>query len=43
MQVVHMGLWKVNPDADPAMLKRAAEKVERCTDTLHAPLYAPEM
>jgi hypothetical protein len=50
MHVVHMGLWKVKPDADPAVLKRAAEKVERvkqtvpgCTEALLAPLYVPEM
>ena len=50
MQVVHMGLWKVKPDADPAMLQRAAEKVARfkqtvpgCTEALLAPLYEPEM
>ena len=29
-----MGLWKVKPDADPAMLKRAAEKVERFKQTV---------
>jgi hypothetical protein len=50
MQVVHMGLWKVKPDADPAMLQRAAEKVSRfkdgvpgCLESLLAPLYVPEM
>jgi heme-degrading monooxygenase HmoA len=50
MQVVHMGLWKVKPDADLAVLKRAAEKVERfkqtvpgCREALLAPLYVPEM
>ncbi len=50
MQIVHMGLWKVRPDADPAMLQSAAEKVARfkeivpgCTESLLAPLYVPEM
>lgn len=50
MQVVHMGLWKVKPDADPVMLQRASEKVARfketvpgCTEALLAPLYVPEM
>ncbi|HEX4126080.1 MAG TPA: Dabb family protein [Acidimicrobiales bacterium] len=50
MQVVHMGFWKVKPDADPAMLQRAADKVARfkdivpgCTESLLAPLYVPEM
>ena len=50
MQVVHMGLWRVKPDADPAMLRRAAEKIERfketvpgCTEALLAPLYVAEM
>src|ERR1700733_11680419 len=50
MQVVHMGLWKVKADADPEMLRRAAEKVARfkeivpgCTQSLLAPLYVPTM
>jgi Stress responsive A/B Barrel Domain len=50
MRVVHMGLWKVKPDADPAMLQRASEKVARfkeivpgCIESLLAPLYVPEM
>jgi Stress responsive A/B Barrel Domain len=50
MQVVHMGLWKVKPDADRAMLQSAAEKVARfkeivpgCLESLLAPLYVPEM
>jgi hypothetical protein len=50
MQVVHLGLWKVRPDADPAMLRSAAEKVARfkeivpgCLESLLAPLYVPEM
>ncbi len=50
MQVVHMGLWKVKPDADAAMLQRAADKVASfkdivpgCVESLLAPLYVPEM
>jgi hypothetical protein len=50
MRVVHMGLWRVKADADPAMIKRAQEKVGRftdlvpgCTQALVAPLYVPEM
>jgi Stress responsive A/B Barrel Domain len=50
MHVVHMGLWKVKADADPEMLRRAAEKVGRfkdivpgCTESLLAPLYVPAM
>ena len=50
MQVVHMGIWKVKADADPAKMQRAAEKVERfkqtvpgCKGALLAPLYVPEM
>ena len=50
VRVVHMGLWKVKEDADPAVLQRAAEKVARFEDTvpgcikaLLAPLYVPEM
>lgn len=45
-----MGLWKVRPDADPAMIKRAQDKVARFTELLPgcleaavAPLYVPEM
>jgi hypothetical protein len=50
MQVVHMGLWKVKPDADAAVLKRATKKVVRfkqtvpdCTEASLAPLYVLEM
>lgn len=50
MRVVHMGLWKVKEDADPAMIKRAQEKVAKFTEILPgcleatvAPLYVPEM
>jgi hypothetical protein len=50
MQVVHLGLWKVKPDADPAMLQRAAANVERFTHTipgrteaLLASLYVPDI
>jgi hypothetical protein len=50
MQVIHMGFWKVKPDADPAMLQRAADKIDRfkeivpgCTQSLLAPLYVPKM
>lgn len=50
MKVVHMGLWKVKPDADPAMLQQAAEKVARfketvpgCLEAMLAPLYLPEL
>jgi hypothetical protein len=50
MEVVHMGLWKVKPDADPAMLQSAAKKVARfketvpgCKESLLAPLYVPAM
>jgi hypothetical protein len=48
MQVVHVGLWKIKANADPAMLRWAAKKVERfkdivpgCTQSLLAPLYVP--
>jgi hypothetical protein len=50
MRVVHMGLWKVKEDADPAMIKRAQEKVAKfteevpgCLEAAVAPLYLPEM
>ncbi len=50
MRVVDMGIWKVRPDADPAMIKRAQNKVARFTEVLPgcleaavAPLYVPEM
>ncbi|HEY1988100.1 MAG TPA: Dabb family protein [Acidimicrobiales bacterium] len=50
MRVVHMGLWKVKPDADPAVIKRAQDKVTKFTEILPgcleaavAPLYVPEM
>lgn len=45
-----MGLWKVKEDADPAVIKRAQQKVAKFTDVLPgcieaavAPLYVPEM
>jgi hypothetical protein len=45
-----MGLWKVKEDADPAMIKRAQQKVAKftesvpgCTEAAVAPLYVPEM
>lgn len=45
-----MGLWKVKDDADPVMLERARQKVERfpkilpgCLEGTVAPLYVPEM
>jgi hypothetical protein len=50
MRVVHMGLWKVKENADPAMIKRAHDKVAKFTEILPgcleaavAPLYVPEM
>jgi Stress responsive A/B Barrel Domain len=50
MRVVHMGLWRVKDDADPAIIRRAQEKVANFTETvpgcieaLVAPLYVPEM
>jgi len=50
MRVVHMGLWRVKHDADPAIIRRAQEKVANFTETvpgcieaLVAPLYVPEM
>ncbi len=50
MRVVHMGLWRVKDDADPAIIRRAQEKVARFTETVPgcveavvAPLYVPRM
>lgn len=50
MRVVHMGLWKVKADADPAMIKSAQDKVDRfkevlpgCLESVVAPLYVPQM
>jgi hypothetical protein len=50
MRVVHMGLWKVKEQADPAMVQRAQEKVAKFTEILPgcleatvAPLYVAEM
>jgi hypothetical protein len=50
MRVVHMGLWRVKDDADPAIMHRAQVKVARFTETVPgcleaavAPLYVPEM
>jgi Stress responsive A/B Barrel Domain len=48
--VVHMGLWRVKDDADPAVIRRAQEKVANfaetvpgCIEALVAPLYVPKM
>ena len=45
-----MGLWKVKQDADPALIKRAQDKVAQftevlpgCIEAVVAPLYVPEM
>lgn len=45
-----MGLWKVKQDADPAIIKRAQDKVAKFTEILPgcleatvAPLYVAEM
>lgn len=50
MRVVHLGLWKVKENADPAMLARARQKVEAfrrtvpgCIEATLGPLYLPEM
>ena len=50
MRVVHMGLWKVKKDADPAVIRRAQDKVAKFTEVLPgcieaaaAPLYVPAM
>lgn len=50
MRVVHMGLWRVREDFDPAVLARAQEKVAAfqeavpgCLQSTLAPLYVPEM
>ena len=50
MRVVHMGLWRVREHADPAVIRRAQEKVANFTETVPgcveagaAPLYVPEM
>ena len=50
MRVVHMGLWRVREDHDPAVLARAQEKVAAfretvpgCLEATLAPLYVPEM
>jgi Stress responsive A/B Barrel Domain len=50
MRVVHMGLWRVKDDADPAILQQAQEEVSGFTETVPgcveavvAPLYVPVM
>lgn len=50
MRVVHLGLWRVRSDANPAIMARAQQKVAGFTETVPgcieaviAPLYAPEM
>ena len=50
MRVVHMGLWRVRSNADPAVIGRAQEKVANFTETVPgcmeavvAPLYVPQM
>lgn len=50
MRVVHLGLWKVKENADPAMLERASKKVARfketvpgCLEAVLGPLYLPAM
>ena len=50
MRVVHLGLWKVKENADPAMLARARTKVAAfrdtvpgCQEAVLGPLYLPKM
>jgi hypothetical protein len=45
-----MGLWRVKDDADPAVMRRAQEKVADfvqtvpgCVEAVVAPLYVPQM
>jgi hypothetical protein len=50
MRVVHMGLWRVREDFEPAVLATAQEKVAAfrttvsgCLESTLAPLYVAEM
>jgi hypothetical protein len=50
MRVVHMGLWRVREDFDPAVLAMAQQKVAAfratvpgCLESTLAPLYVAEM
>ena len=43
MRVVHMGLWRVRDNPDPAVLARAQEKVASFTEAVPGIIRAREM